>query len=533
MNGFFTDNQTKQKAYDRYYNAMAKRDFVQGAKLKAMIQEQALDEASSDSLANLFQQVMGKNREYDYDQITRKLMKKAPKVMKGKQQSSIDSPKETKSKTAKKFKYVPQTTDTDVIMATPSPGKSSKNFLNDGSTQTTPVETASQSIQVAPRRASKQSQASTRTSNQNTQTDSEADLEEKAPIPQTPARAQASTKAASPGLSPQDITKYKPLLDSGRKAVRYLMKDEGIDATFESPKYLDALLTEKPKARALTLSQVMDKLDKKRKLDDLKATITEMVDNFDDDTGRDSKKARNIKVVINAFFSKEQKVVELNEDEKKVATDAIVEIVESAKKAREKKRVREATPASKTPTDQREKKKSSANQSMYPAVKEIMLNPKRKRESTPAGKTPSDQRAPKVVVHAETPSPAQLYATPTKQLEDMKQKKSPSVQRNLIDDFDDVDDFDRSIDKAINFQKKIQEYVLMSNKFTKSVPFYKEFKAQFGKDLNEIIANGLKTPGNEPYFYFNKMFPPPNKDRDLKRYKKSVEKKLRDIIYMG
>ncbi|ETL41594.1 hypothetical protein L916_07471 [Phytophthora nicotianae] len=42
-----------------------------------MIQEQALDDASSDSLANLFQQVMGKKREYDYDQITQKLTKKA------------------------------------------------------------------------------------------------------------------------------------------------------------------------------------------------------------------------------------------------------------------------------------------------------------------------------------------------------------------------------------------------------------------------------------------------------------------------
>ncbi|DBA03554.1 TPA: hypothetical protein N0F65_011455 [Lagenidium giganteum] len=34
MNGFFTDNQTK---HDRYYNAMAKSDLLQGAKLKAMI----------------------------------------------------------------------------------------------------------------------------------------------------------------------------------------------------------------------------------------------------------------------------------------------------------------------------------------------------------------------------------------------------------------------------------------------------------------------------------------------------------------
>ncbi|KAF1787603.1 hypothetical protein GQ600_26290 [Phytophthora cactorum] len=102
MNGFFTDNQTKQKAYDRYYNEMAKNDFVQGAKLKAMIQQQALDEASSDSLANLFQQVMSKSRDYDYDKITSKLTKKAPPVIKG----------EEDKKKPKAFTYVPEQTDT-------------------------------------------------------------------------------------------------------------------------------------------------------------------------------------------------------------------------------------------------------------------------------------------------------------------------------------------------------------------------------------------------------------------------------------
>ncbi|KAG2945271.1 hypothetical protein PC117_g8605 [Phytophthora cactorum] len=105
MNGFFTDNQTKQKAYDRYYNAMAKSDFVQGAKLKAKIQQQALDDASSDSLANLFQQVMGKSRDYDYDQITSKLTKKAPPVVKGE-----DVRKDKKQ--TKVFAYVPEQTDT-------------------------------------------------------------------------------------------------------------------------------------------------------------------------------------------------------------------------------------------------------------------------------------------------------------------------------------------------------------------------------------------------------------------------------------
>ncbi|KAL7685912.1 hypothetical protein Plhal304r1_c029g0096201 [Plasmopara halstedii] len=67
---------TKPKAYDYYYNVAVKSDYGKGAKLKVMIQEQALDDACSDSIANLFPQVMGKNCEYRYDQITEKLTKR-------------------------------------------------------------------------------------------------------------------------------------------------------------------------------------------------------------------------------------------------------------------------------------------------------------------------------------------------------------------------------------------------------------------------------------------------------------------------
>ncbi|POM75209.1 Hypothetical protein PHPALM_7725 [Phytophthora palmivora] len=55
--GTVSQGPSKQKAYDRYYSAMAKSDFVQGKKLKALIQNESLDDASADSLANLFQQV--------------------------------------------------------------------------------------------------------------------------------------------------------------------------------------------------------------------------------------------------------------------------------------------------------------------------------------------------------------------------------------------------------------------------------------------------------------------------------------------
>ncbi|GMF19196.1 unnamed protein product [Phytophthora lilii] len=81
MSGFFSDNQTKQKAYDRYYNTMAKSDFVQGKKLKALIQRESLDDASTDSLANLFQQVMGKSRRSDDEETKEEI--KEEKILRG------------------------------------------------------------------------------------------------------------------------------------------------------------------------------------------------------------------------------------------------------------------------------------------------------------------------------------------------------------------------------------------------------------------------------------------------------------------
>ncbi|KAL7995821.1 hypothetical protein Plhal703r1_c42g0141711 [Plasmopara halstedii] len=127
MTGFFSDNQTKQKASDRYYNAMAKSDFVQGKKLKAIILKENLDDASTDSLANLFQQVMGKNREYEYDQITKKLLKGPkgpPEIIKG---EASETPKSSK----KKHTYAPKSTDADFNMEEPTaPEESFEDFFS-------------------------------------------------------------------------------------------------------------------------------------------------------------------------------------------------------------------------------------------------------------------------------------------------------------------------------------------------------------------------------------------------------------------
>ncbi|DAZ96908.1 TPA: hypothetical protein N0F65_008919 [Lagenidium giganteum] len=96
------------------------------SKLQALIQKESLDEASADSLANLFAQVMAKNREYDYDQITKKLTKGVFKPVKknetiGDVYSLMGDDTSTKSKkpNVKINTFVPQVTDTDITMTTP------------------------------------------------------------------------------------------------------------------------------------------------------------------------------------------------------------------------------------------------------------------------------------------------------------------------------------------------------------------------------------------------------------------------------
>ncbi|EEY61389.1 uncharacterized protein PITG_01685 [Phytophthora infestans T30-4] len=111
--GTVSQGPTKQKAYDRYYNAMAKSDFAQGKKPKALIQNESLDDASADSLANLFQQVMAKNRP-----------KGPPEIIKG---EAHEAPKASK----KKHTYVPQSTDADFDMEEPTaPEESPDDFYS-------------------------------------------------------------------------------------------------------------------------------------------------------------------------------------------------------------------------------------------------------------------------------------------------------------------------------------------------------------------------------------------------------------------
>lgn len=89
LSTYFSDNQTKQKAYDRYYGQKARSDFVQRRKLRALIAQEASDESLTDKLAQLYMSSVGKAPDYAYDTVSKKLEKAKPKTVVGTPEVSI------------------------------------------------------------------------------------------------------------------------------------------------------------------------------------------------------------------------------------------------------------------------------------------------------------------------------------------------------------------------------------------------------------------------------------------------------------
>ncbi|GMF33788.1 unnamed protein product [Phytophthora lilii] len=83
LSSYFSDNQSKQKAYDRYYNQTALSDFVQRRKLRALIAQEAADESLTDKLAQLYMSSVGKAPDYEYDMVLKKIQKARPEVKTG------------------------------------------------------------------------------------------------------------------------------------------------------------------------------------------------------------------------------------------------------------------------------------------------------------------------------------------------------------------------------------------------------------------------------------------------------------------
>lgn len=107
---FFASNQKKQKAFDRNYNAMAKSDYAQGHKLQALIKNEAMNDALTDKLAQLYASSVNKAHNYEYDRIEHKLKNKV--TLPEKRTHSPSTQQSAKSDNPAKRVYVHESTDT-------------------------------------------------------------------------------------------------------------------------------------------------------------------------------------------------------------------------------------------------------------------------------------------------------------------------------------------------------------------------------------------------------------------------------------
>lgn len=61
---------------------------------KASIVKESLDDAATEQLAQLYQQVMPKSRDYDYDKVSEKFSRKKPAPIKGAETEEAEEAKE-------------------------------------------------------------------------------------------------------------------------------------------------------------------------------------------------------------------------------------------------------------------------------------------------------------------------------------------------------------------------------------------------------------------------------------------------------
>lgn len=60
LSSYFSDNKTKLKDYDQYYDHKSRSDFVQRQKLRALIAQEAADDAMTEKLAQLYMSSVSK-----------------------------------------------------------------------------------------------------------------------------------------------------------------------------------------------------------------------------------------------------------------------------------------------------------------------------------------------------------------------------------------------------------------------------------------------------------------------------------------
>lgn len=553
--GFFTDNQTKQKAYDRYFNAIATSDFVQGRKLKHLIVKEALDDAQTDSLASMYASAMNKSRDYEYHRVM-KTDKNAPhvvknggdtpKILKFNSRATKQSPTKTGSPPRKKFKHNPEITDTQMK----SPIFPSESYTTPPRRNPAPKNFESKMSDMPPLDLPKKNLDAI-----------QRKLEQKGLIPDITAEVIGMANDLSEsrrehvkalrGMSSKERNAAEALnrQKTAGRALRFMKR-----ANFKgfTGKDKDIILGEMV-GRAFATAQE-ESTSSADAMDNLRNNTNEM--KYDVDEHVESKKHKersefepfrfpflfdtddNVKVNKKKLNKKlDDYRVEMREEIDETASEVVDKIITNLNKTKGKKQNKKLSKkieASSTReniisriTKYVKSSLSFLNQSEMQLVAEKMatsieseipsLLEKRKRESTPPNKSPTDKRP---------------------------MKRADIAPRNLSQILDDVSDEDEEEKKELTkekeqqqyFKKRKVEYNIIINQARRSKILHENLKTQFGKEINEMIAkrDGKKVKNGNRYKYehFNKEFPPDRvKNLSNDEYKKDV-RGLLDGLYL-
>lgn len=496
MSGFFSDNQAKQKAFDRYYNAMARSDFKQSRALKSLIQQQYMDEAQTDSLANLFQQAMFKGREYEYDDITNKLMKKKPPVV---------GPVAGKPSKAPKVKV--------------NIGKGSNGRFTKKAASATPDsdEDMGQAAPKTPSPKKTKYKAATPQKKRSPAKNFESeDLEMKSAIPMTPPRRNSdslfppSSYQTPPRRKSDGHFSVRPNIASPatrtRIQARVAMEDE-LDAPPPTPpsKFFDDLFG----TNGSTANDIATASE----------TASEKIDANNDSDSLRKLLERLSKERAASKFAKPGKKNKVSSSP--ISKNQMMAKIAKALNAKPYLSAKEKSAAAKKMEAIVEEVSNSPPSKMKTAI-DILTSPKRvgkrARQVTPPGYIRTDDRGGKYYKQG---------------------PQSPNIKRNIYDALDDADSesYDEEIKQEIEEskynQKRLNELEFLVNKKTKPLALHKELKAQYGKEINKIIAqrDGISLSGKsgEAYKYFLKEFPQPKKDQAIASYRKEVAGLVRGI----
>lgn len=467
-NTFFTSNQAKQHAYDRFYSSMARSDFIQGQKLKAKISQEALDNQMAEKLADLYVKTVEKTRQYSYDPVLGKLSKRpqAPPVQQDQAKPSkvpkVPVKVKTQSPQKRKFAFQYATTDPD--------------------------------------------------------------LEEKAPIPTTPPSRKGSFKKKVSDLSDNDVNMSPAQKSPLRIPLKMNIKPKAKSASASNTEwkdiydddvgehfdqYLDALLGTDQNAN-VDMTGIKKKLEDKGLINDINMKIASIDD--------DNKEKRS------AMFKqrKQNSIESLREKE-----------VERQKKAGEilrflrRKEFNDFNNLEKGVIAREMFKRSNNDRK---PVKTVDLTTDSKQRVSKSQKLAKafkvDSNRKVLVINKQNKRGRANSASPSKVSDRLQKARRPDSPQKQIDFDDDSDDEESKAqvkeelgERAYN-KKRFDEFKLMINSFPSkdAKSFYKQFKAQFGREINALIKKRDDINDKSTSKLFAKEFPEPKRGENIDRY---------------